>query len=136
MRALIVDTLVAVVFFTTFATLTERLVVGLTWEQIATTRLGTIPVMLLTGRPYGLWRDAIFRRLRPDRRVAVAAVDTLAFVSFQAPVYAVILAFAGATPGQMAAALASAVAAMLVLGRPYGLVLAAARRLAGTSPAP
>lgn len=126
------DSLTALVFFTVVATLSERYVAGMSWEQVAATRVGMVPVMLLTGRPYGLWRDLVFRRLAGR---AGLLVDTAAFVSFQLPVYAVILALAGAELVQMVAALASATVGMLALSRPYGLVLDAARRVAGTAPA-
>lgn len=58
----------------------------------------------------------------------------MAFVSFQAPLYAAILALAGADAGQMVAALASAILFMVILSRPYGLFLDWVRRRAGTHP--
>ena len=130
------DSLAALVFFTAAATLSERFVAGMDWGQVAVSRAVAAPVMLLTGRPYGMWRDAVLRRLGAARRAAAgrAAVDVAAFTTFQVPVYAGILALAGASPAQALAVLSSAAMLMLALSRPYGLFLDAARRLAGTAP--
>ena len=130
------DSLAALVFFTAVATLSERFVAGMDWDQVAVSRAVAAPVMLLTGRPYGMWRDAVFHRLGAARRAPAgrAAIDVAAFMSFQVPVYAAILALAGASPAQALAALFSAAVLMLALSRPYGVLLDAARRLAGTAP--
>jgi hypothetical protein len=135
MRVWLVDTLAALVFFTLVATLSERLVAGLGWDQVLAARLTAVPAILLTGRPYGWWRDRVFVRLGAQAAGAWrrGAVDTLAFVSFQVPVYVAILLVAGATTGQIAAAAGSAVVLMLLLSRPYGLFLDACRHLAGTT---
>ena len=134
MKATLVDTLTTVVFFTAVAATTELLIAGMTPAQVATARGISVPLMLLTGRPYGLWRDTWFRRVRPRHRIAAAVVDTAAFLSFQVPVYAVALIVAGADTGQMVRAAASAVVGMLILGRPFGLVLDRVRRICGTAP--
>lgn len=101
--------------------------------QVAAARLTAIPVMLLTGRPYGMWRDAAFAALRPSRAAGRTLTDVAAFVTFQVPVYAAILWLAGAEGGQMAAALSSAVVAMVLLSRPFGLWLDWMRRLFGAA---
>ena len=100
---------------------------------MAADRLTAIPAMLLTGRPYGLWRDMIFRRTGAldFGPIARTQTDTLAFLTFQVPVYAAILLFAGASPLQILAAISSALILMILLGRPYGIYLDACRRLAG-----
>ena len=105
------------------------------WGPAATARLAAVPVMLLTGWPYGMWRDAVLHRLGAARRGRVerSAIDVAAFTTFQVPVCAAILALAGASTAQVAAALSSATVFMLLLSRPFGLFLDAARRLAGTA---
>ena len=135
MRAYAVDSLAAVIFFTLVATATERLIAGMDWGQVATARAAAVPAMLLTGRPYGMWRDWLLRRLDASRRgpLGHAVLDVAAFMTFQVPVYAAILALAGASPEQTLAALSSATAFMLLLSRPFGLFLDSARRLAGTA---
>ena len=62
-------------------------------------------------------------------RLRRTAADTLAFLSFQLPIYWAILAFAGASLRQIAASSVAATAVILVSGRPYGLVLDLCRRL-------
>lgn len=96
----------------------------------------TIPVLVLTGRPYGTWRDIVFALAgAPGRgRLAQLALDTVAFLTFQVPVYVAILALAGATGPQMLAALGSAMFAMLLLGRPFGVFLDRVRQWSGTAP--
>ena len=118
------------------ATLSERLIAGTDWSQVAWARAAAVPAMLLTGRSYGLRRDAVLAGLGAAGRgrVGRTAIDLAAFMTFQVPVYAVILAFAGASAAQTLAALSSATLFMLLLGRPFGLFLDAVRRLAGTAP--
>ena len=107
MRAGVVDSLAALVFFTVVATASERLIAGMGWGQVAAARRG---------------------------RLGRSAIDVAAFMTFQVPVYAAILALAGASAAQAAAALSSATVLMLVLSRPFGVFLDACRRLAGMAP--
>ncbi|MBO6718145.1 MAG: L-alanine exporter AlaE [Rhizobiaceae bacterium] len=133
MRRLIADTIALVVFCTVAAGLVEVLVVGLSGDQLLYTRLAAIPAIVLTARPYGMWRDMIFRRfgVRDGDQTRATFFDTLAFVSFQGPVYALILLFAGASAGQIVLAIPAAAAAMVLAGRPYGIFLDWVRRMCG-----
>lgn len=137
-RAWLVDSLVGLVCFTVAASVTERYVAGLSWDQVAAARLAAAPVILLTGRPYAVWRDLVLERcpqiFLKDGPLRHAVLDILAFLSFQVPVYAAILALAGANLEQIVLAVSSAFFLMILLSRPYGLILDAARRLAGTAP--
>ena len=136
MRAAVVDTVASIVFFSIVAGLTEYFVAGLSPTQVLVSRSVTIPVLVLTGRPYGMWRDLVFALTGARRRgrPALLALDTVAFMTFQLPVYAAILALAGATGPQMLAALASATFAMLLLSRPFGVFLDWVRQRSGTAP--
>ena len=134
MRRLVVDSAAALSFFTVVAGATEFLIARMTLEQVLVSRGTAVPVMLATGRPYGMWRDVVLRRLAPRGRAARAGVDVAAFVTFQVPVYAAILRLAGAEGPQMAAALSSAAVAMVLLSRPYGLWLDWLRRLFRAAP--
>ena len=136
MRRLAVDSLAALSFFTLVAGGTELLVARMTLDQVIVSRATAVPVMLATGRPYGMWRDLAFRSLAPQGQASRAAVDVGTFVSFQVPVYAAILWLAGAGGAQMAAALSSATVFMLLLSRPYGLWLDWLRRECGVVPRP
>lgn len=128
-----VDTLAAVAFFTLAAGASELLIAGLAPSQVLVTRLVTIPVLVLTGRPYGMWRDATFRLARPVSALARAITDAAAFVTFQVPVYVAILVLAGAEWDEVLRAAGAAVALMLLCSRPYGLFLDGVRRLAGVA---
>lgn len=133
MRALFVDSFAALVFFTVVAGLVELLFAGMSPDQVLAARLVAIPVILATGRPYGMWRDMVFRRF--GRNISPLLVDIGAFLSFQVPVYAGILAIAGASIGQMTAAIGAALVFMPLIGRPYGLFLSICRRLTGVTAA-
>jgi len=134
MRPFLVDTLATVVFFTVVAAFTELVVAGLEPVQVLIARALTIPVMVATGRPYGAWRDRVLRRLRPRGRAGRAAADTLAFLSFQVPVYVAVLALAGAEAREIAVAVGAALGFMLASARPFGLFLEAMRRRFGVAP--
>jgi hypothetical protein len=135
MRAFLVDAIATIVFFSVVVALVELLVVGLEPKQVLIARLFMAPVMAATGRPYGLWRDWAFARLRPRHRMTKALVDVGAFVSFQLPVYLVSLAIVGATAAEMLAAAGTATVGMMILSRPFGVFLELVRRKAGVSAA-
>ncbi|MEM0899616.1 MAG: L-alanine exporter AlaE [Pseudomonadota bacterium] len=129
MRILIIDTAATIVFFTVVASLTELFIAGMGWREVATTRLAMVPIMVLTARPYTFWRDALFRRFKPMRRLAHIIIDITAFVSFQAPVYLATLLFAGAEVHEVLIAVSSAVIFMVLLARPFGLYIESVRIL-------
>jgi hypothetical protein len=130
-RLAVVDTTATIVFFTCVAAATELLIAGMTPREVLVTRLVMVPVMILTGRPYGLWRDQIFACISPQGALGRAICDIGAFLSFQVPVYAATLLIAGADGTEMVTAIGSAVVFMVILSRPFGLFLDAARRVAG-----
>ena len=135
MRLFLVDTLTALAFFTCVAALSEFFIAGMPLAAVLYTRLLMVPVIIATGRPYGWWRDRVFAVLRPRGPLASAFTDIAAFLGFQAPVYALTLLAAGATPTQIAAALGAAVTLMVLLSRPYGLLLDTVRHRVGVMPA-
>lgn len=133
MRAALVDTAATIVFFTVVAGLVELFVVGMPFERVLFARGVMIPLMILTGRPYGLWRDFVFARAAPASPLARTLVDVAAFLTFQVPLYAATLVFSGASLPEIVAALAIATALMVPLGRPFGIFLEAMRRFASTA---
>ncbi len=133
MKAFIIDTLGTVVFFTIVAGLTELFIAGMEPSQVLTARVITIPVMVLTGRPYGLWRDWVFARFSPQGRSMNIIADIFAFLIFQVPVYVTTLFIAGATFIEIQVAVSAAVFFMIVLSRPFGLFLEGLRKWAGTT---
>jgi hypothetical protein len=57
MRLTVVDTLSTIFFFTTLAAVTELYVAGMEHAKVLKIRAVMIPMMILTGRPYGAWRS-------------------------------------------------------------------------------
>ena len=133
MRKTIVDTLATVVFFTVIAALTELFLAGLSPAEVVRTRLTMIPLMLLTGRPYGAWRDWLFARAKPVSSWAKTVADGFAFLSFQLPVYGFVLMLVGANTDEIIMLLSSTAVLMLVISRPFGLFLEGVRRAAGVA---
>jgi L-alanine exporter len=93
MRKFLADTFALVVFSTLAGMFAELLVAGMTLLQSAQARLTAIPMMLITARPYGVFRDWVFRMSGAGTggEVRRAMADIGAFVTFQVPVYATIL---------------------------------------------
>ncbi|AXC49009.1 L-alanine exporter AlaE [Paracoccus suum] len=132
-RAFLADTLALILFFTTTGILNERFVAGMDWAEVARARMIGAPLMVLTARPYGLWRDWIMRR------AGVSAVsrllwDSFALLVFQVPIYAAIIVAGGAEGSQILRGILGAAALMLVLGRPYGAFLDFVRGRFGLPP--
>ena len=123
MRTAIVDTLASIVFFTTVAALTELYVAGMAPREVLVTRLIMVPLMIVTGRPYGLYRDWVFARSKATVGWSRTLMDVVAFLTFQLPVYAITLFVAGASLGQIMTLLPATAVLMILLSRPFGLYL-------------
>ena len=134
-RSYLADTSALFVWSTLAGMFTEIVIAGLTVEQSLYARLTALPVILITARPYGVYRDWIWRAWRGDEGAARRLiVDTAAIISFQLPLYWMILAFVGATLWQIAAASVAAIVILAVSGRPYGVLFDTFRRLYGVTP--
>ena len=135
-RGALADTITSVLFFSLMGALTETLVARMSFDQVLVSRVAALPVMVLSGRPYGLYRDALLARVAPigAARWRVALADTAAFVTFQLPLYGAILWLAGTGIAQALAAMGSALVVMLVSARPYGVLLERVRRMVGAPP--
>ncbi len=130
MRAFLADTLALVTFFTLVGFLNERFVAGMAWHEVAWSRTIGLPLMVLTARPYGLWRDWVMMRLPGPALLR----DTLALLSFQMPIYAGIVLVAGADMPELLRALGGFTLVLLFSGRPYGLWLGWVRTRFGLPP--
>ena len=130
MRLIFIDTLSTILFFTILATLTELYVAEMEPPDVLKTRLIMVPMMILTGRPYGIWRDWFFAGTKPTVLWSKSLIDGLAFVTFQLPIYGLTLWIVGANFDQIGTALGSAVVLMLIVSRPFGMFLQAMRKLA------
>ncbi len=121
MRGFIADTLALVVFFTIVGALNERFVAGMTWDEVSTARMIGAPLMVLTARPYGLWRDWLVARTAPPLPQFLA--DALALLVFQVPIYAAIVAMGGASGAAILRGCLGFAVLMMLVGRPYGMWL-------------
>jgi hypothetical protein len=135
MRKAIIDTLATVVFFTIVAAATELFIAQMEPIQVLHTRLTMIPLMILTGRPYGMWRDWIFAKIEPSSHWSKTLTDGLAFLSFQLPVYALVLLIVGADCSEILVLLSTTTLLMFAVSRPFGLFLETCRRLTGVNTA-
>lgn len=131
MRRFLVDTVATVVFFTIVAALTELFVAGMEPREVVKTRLIMMPIMIITGRPYGAWRDWFFKTTKPTVSWSKTVIDALAFISFQLPIYGLTLVIAGASQKEIIIVLASTSVLMLIVSRPFGIYLDTVRSWAG-----
>lgn len=129
-RLVVADTVALIVFFTTTGLLNERFIAGMRWDQVLHARLLGAALMVPVGRPYGVWRDYVMRRAGVGR-LSQIMWDSIALVTFQVPIYALIIAVNGAAGRGLWMGTLGATVMMLVLGRPYGAFLAIVRRLFG-----
>lgn len=132
MKAFVADTLALVLFFTLLGALNEHFVAGMTWEEVARSRAIGAPLMVLTARPYGIWRDWLLARLAPP--LPRLGADALALLLFQVPIYAAILWISGASGTGIVKGAVSFSLLMLVVGRPYGVWLDFVRARFGLGP--
>ena len=93
LRRYIADTFAFIVFSTIGGAFVELALARLTLEQTARIRLAAIPIMLLAGRPYGLYRDWLFKLTgaKSQQQVKATIIDTFANITFQVPVYSALL---------------------------------------------
>ncbi|WP_062266996.1 L-alanine exporter AlaE [Endozoicomonas arenosclerae] len=109
----------------------EVAIAGFTLQQSLISRLLCQPVNILTARGYGYYRDKVVVWLsgsRPHWLKSVLA-DILAYLSFQLPLYIVILLIAGTSLEGIIKASISQTLALFVLGAPYGFWLKYCRKM-------
>ncbi len=130
-RSFVADTVALVLFFTLTSGLNERFVAGMPWQDVMVSRMIGAPLMVLTARPYGLWRDWFLAKADPRSNRLRLVADAFALVVFQVPIYAAIIVAAGAEGTAIVNGVLGFAVLMLVLGRPYGLWLEIVRKLFG-----
>lgn len=136
LRHAVADTFAMVVYCSVVNMLIEIFLSGMSFEQSLSSRLVAIPVNIMIAWPYDLYRDAVMRlarRISPAGWVKNLA-DVLAYVTFQSPVYVVILLTVGADWHQIAAAVSSNIVVSMLMGAVYGYFLDYCRRLFKVSP--
>ncbi len=109
----------------------ELCVAGMDLSEHLYTRLAAVATNTLTGRPYGIWRDWLFKKMNIKENSHWAkkyAGDTLAFMGFQLPLYWINMAIGGAEVDEMAKASIPVTLMSGALGGPYGLYLDKVRK--------
>ena len=131
-RLIIADITAMIIFSTALCMTIEVFIAGLTVLQSVHARLAAVPVNLITGRPYGWFRDRLFLFLGIQRGSFLMMIfgDTIAFVIFQLPLYVIVLLFAGATWTQIGVSSLFMSMIFSLAGRPYGIFLDFCRKVA------
>ena len=132
-KSFVADTLALVIFFTIASGVNERFIAGMTWDEVVVSRSIGAVLMVLTARPYGIWRDWLFGRIAPATPRGEFLTDCLSLLLFQVPIYVAIIVEGGADGVAILKGAAGFAVLMLVLGRPYGLFLDFVRGLFGLS---
>ncbi len=129
-RSFIADTLALMTFTFVTGMIVEVGIARFTLIQSLVSRILCIPVNLGTARPYGMYRDVVIKvvsRWMPLSLKGICA-DVVAYISFQLPLYVVILLCAGSSWSDIATASVSQLVALFILGRPYGIWLEFCRK--------
>lgn len=132
LRSATADTFALVVYCFITGMAIEIVLSGMSFDQSLSSRLLSIPVNILIAWPYGLYRDRILRFARhhgSDHFIVRNLADLFAYVSFQSPVYVVILLTIGADSSQILTAVTSNAVISMVMGILYGYFLEYCRRL-------
>ncbi|RJT18581.1 L-alanine exporter AlaE [Buttiauxella izardii] len=131
LRHAVADTFAMVVYCSVVNMMIEIFLSGMSFEQSLSSRLVAIPVNILIAWPYGFYRDAFMRFTKRYSNASWAKnlADVLAYVTFQSPVYVVILWSVGADGNQIIAAVSSNIVVSMLMGAAYGYFLDYCRRL-------
>lgn len=131
LRHAVADTFAMVVYCSVVNMMIEIFLSGMSFEQSLSSRLVAIPVNILIAWPYGFYRDTFMRFTKRYSQAnwAKNLADVLAYVTFQSPVYVLILWSVGADWNQIAAAVSSNIIVSMIMGAAYGYFLDYCRRL-------
>ncbi|MEQ9860867.1 L-alanine exporter AlaE [Pectobacterium cacticida] len=132
LRSATADTVALVVYCFITGMAIEIMLSGMSVEQSLSSRLLSIPVNIAIAWPYGLYRDRVLKlasRYAGQHFLVRSVADLFAYVSFQSPVYAIILWVIGANSAQILTAVTSNLVVSMVMGVAYGYFLEYCRRL-------
>jgi len=136
-RLWLADTLALMSFTIITGMFVEVAIVGMTIQQSLLSRLLCQPINIVTGRMYGIYRDKIIKKIssnKPHKRSEVLG-DITAYITFQLPLYILILFIIGMDVQSITKAAMSQTLALLVLGAPYGYWLTVVRKFMNATPA-
>jgi hypothetical protein len=124
-RKAFVDSLAMLVFATVTSMAVEIFILGMPLKQSAWARLIAVPVNLAAGRPYGMLRDWVLRKLNAEDKgkMIKALVDTGTYAFWQPLQYALVLKVAGASLEQIITACELTAIFSVFAGGGYGLFL-------------
>ena len=121
-----VDAFAMNAFSIAICTPNELLIAGMDFEEYIRTRLTALVLNTLTGRPYGVWRDWLIRKvkIRKESPLGMKYVgDTVAFIGFQLPLYWLSMTVGRAELTEMISASMTLTIIAGLTGRPYGVWL-------------
>ena len=130
----LVDTIATISFWTPVGMTQEVLIAGMTVPQSLKVRGISVAVNLFAARPYGIYRNKVFKLLRTTEKTGQVRrywTDYLAFNTFWTPVYAGMLAAGGGDHNQVIKASVASLFATMITGRPFGAYFDFVRRKAG-----
>lgn len=135
-RLWLADTLALMSFTIITGMFIEVAIAGMTIQQSALSRLLCQPINIVTGRMYGIYRDKIIDKLShgKQRKWSKVLGDITAFITFQLPLYIVILVIIGMDMQGIVKAAMSQTLALFVLGAPYGYWLTIVRKFMNAAP--
>lgn len=135
-RLWLADTLALMSFTMITGMFVEVAIAGMTIQQSLLSRLLCQPVNIVTGRIYGIFRDKIIKKLshKKQRKWYNVLGDIIAFITFQLPLYIMILVIIGMDMQNITKAAMSQTLALLVLGAPYGYWLTVVRKFMNATP--
>ena len=137
-RLWLADTLALMSFTIVTGMFIEVAIVGMTLQQSVMSRVLCQPVNILTGRMYGIYRDKIIAKIarnKPSKVIQVVG-DIIAYITFQLPLYIIILLSIGMDVPSIVKAAMTQTLALLVLGAPYGYWLTTVRKHLHAIPEP
>jgi hypothetical protein len=117
------DTISGITFSIAVGAANELIIAGMTVEQSAKSRLMSIPINAIASRPYGWYRDWIYKITKTSSestQVKKFFVDLSVFITGQITLYACILTASGANLKQTITACTTMAILSPFLGRPMG----------------
>ena len=107
---------------------------GMSWNEHLQVRLVALLLNTVVARPFGLWRTFILKKFRITDTSSfwnTYKADTLAFLSFQLPLYVGNMVLGGASTSEIISAGITVSVVAGLLGRPYGIYLDWIRKQCG-----
>ncbi len=134
LKNIVIDASASITFGTVVGGANEYLIAGMTLDQVFHSRGMMMIPNLLVGRPYGVYRDWMFRKTKTRKEshwLRKGLLDIFTLTTFQCPIYAGVLALAGADKEQITAAVTTVTLGAPLIGVAYGRYLDWFRNVCG-----